>query len=80
MPKGGSPYFAFVKVKRAEVVAQYPSLKAAEISKKLGQLWKALSDKEKAEYKEETAKTKSEGSPKKGCGCGSRCKGKKGDD
>jgi hypothetical protein len=53
---GGSSYFAFVKVKRPEVVAKYPNLKVTEISKKLGELWKTLSEAEKQTYKELAAK------------------------
>jgi hypothetical protein len=74
--KGGN-FMAFLKVKRPDVVAKYPSLKPTEISKKVGELWRALSDAEKAEYKA-SPKSKADGGSKKGCGCGSRSKKSKG--
>jgi hypothetical protein len=45
---GGSSYFAFQKEKRPEIVAKYPNLKVTEIAKKIGELWKNLSESEKA--------------------------------
>lgn len=55
MTEGGkrklNPYMKFVKAKRAEVVKQYPKLKVTEIAKKLGEMWRAMSDKDKAKYK-----------------------------
>jgi hypothetical protein len=44
-------YMKFVKAKRSEVVKANPNLKATEIAKKLGSVWRALDDNEKAKYK-----------------------------
>lgn len=46
-----SGYMKFVKAKRAEVVKAHPSLKVTEVGKKLGEMWRGLSDAEKAKYK-----------------------------
>ena len=46
-----NPYFAFCKEKRHEIIATNPELKFREISKKLGEEWRKLSDKEKARYR-----------------------------
>ncbi len=46
-----NPYFTFCKEKRHEIIATNPELKFREISKKLGEAWRKLSDKEKARYR-----------------------------
>ena len=45
-----TPYFIFANEKRAEVKSQNPDIKITEISKKLGEMWKNLSDDEKRIY------------------------------
>lgn len=44
-------YMKFVKAKRAEVVKKFPNAKVTEIAKKMGEMWRALTDAEKAKYK-----------------------------
>lgn len=53
-----SSYLFFCDEKRGEVKQTNPEMKATEISQKLGELWKGLSDKKKAKYvkQAETAK------------------------
>jgi hypothetical protein len=68
-----------MKEKRPEVVAKYPNLKVTEIAKKIGELWKNLSDAEKQVYKDLAAKGGgSSGSTKKSSK--SKGKSKKGSD
>jgi hypothetical protein len=47
-----SSYFHFRREKLPEVKAQNPNIRITKISKKLGELWKALSDEEKRNYQE----------------------------
>jgi structure-specific recognition protein 1 len=77
---GGSSYFAFQKEKRPEVVAKYPNLKVTEVAKKLGELWKALSESEKQVYKELAAKSGGGSTKKKDAAKPKGKKGKKGSD
>jgi hypothetical protein len=46
-----SAYMKFVKAKRSKVAAAHPTLKLTEIAKKLGEMWRGLSDADKAKYK-----------------------------
>ena len=55
MPRGANAYMMFVKDKRASVVAAHPNLKITEVSKKLGELWRALSDNKKETYKKQAS-------------------------
>jgi hypothetical protein len=45
-----SPYIFFVKDMRKKVVAENPNFKATQIMSKLGELWRGLSDDDKAKY------------------------------
>ena len=49
--KKPTSYFLFMKETRPTVLKEHPELKVTEVSKKLGELWKALSDEEKEEWK-----------------------------
>ncbi len=49
-PKKVSPFFNYSKVKREEVAKSNPELKPKEISKKLGEMWKELSDDSKKQF------------------------------
>jgi hypothetical protein len=49
--KKPTSYFLFMKEMRPTILKDYPDLKVTEQSKKLGELWKALSDAEKEEWK-----------------------------
>ena len=53
-----SSYLFFCEDKRAEVKEDYPDLKATEITSKLGDLWKALSDSDKTKYIEQAEEAK----------------------
>jgi hypothetical protein len=44
-------YMKFVKAKRADVVKKFPKAPVTEIAKKLGAMWRAMSDAEKAKFK-----------------------------
>jgi high mobility group protein B3 len=46
-----SPYILFCSEKREEVKAEYPDMKPTEITRKLGEMWRALSEEEQTEYK-----------------------------
>lgn len=46
-----SSYIKFANSKRAEVKEAHPGLKVTEIAKKLGEMWRGLSDDEKKAYK-----------------------------
>lgn len=46
-----SSYINFANSKRAEVKEAHPGLKVTEIAKKLGEMWRGLSDEEKKSYK-----------------------------
>jgi len=56
MPRGANAYMMFVKEKRAGVVASLKTNDISTIGKKLGEMWRALSEKEKLHYKELAAK------------------------
>lgn len=43
-------YMTFANEKRKEVMKAHPHMKITEIGKKLGEMWRALSDDEKAKY------------------------------
>ena len=45
-----SAYFFFMNDQRPKVVKSNPDLKVTEVGKKLGELWRAMSDSEKAPY------------------------------
>lgn len=45
-----NPYMKFVQKHRALVIQQNPKLKFAEVGKKLGEMWRQLSDAEKQKY------------------------------
>ena len=45
-----SAYFFFMNDHRPKVVKSNPDLKVTEVGKKLGELWRAMSDSEKAPY------------------------------
>jgi len=54
--KGGSKkkltgFMLFSKENREKVKAENPDITFGQIGKKLGEMWRALSDEEKAEYK-----------------------------
>ena len=49
--KKTTSYFLFMKEKRPAVLEEYPNLKVTEISKKIGEMWKGLTDAEKEEWK-----------------------------
>merc|ERR1711861_7520 len=51
-----TPFFLFSQEKREEVSKANPEMKLAQIGKKMGELWRGLSDEEKAPYKERTQK------------------------
>ena len=54
--KNVSSYFHFSAEKRAEVTAT--GLKGKEVTTKLGEMWKELSEEDKAKYEELAAKDK----------------------
>lgn len=45
-----NPYMKFVQKNRAQVIQQHPKLKFTEVGKKLGEMWRQLSDVEKQKY------------------------------
>ena len=45
-----SAYFFFMNDQRAKVVKANPDMKVTEVGKKLGELWRAMSDSEKVPY------------------------------
>jgi hypothetical protein len=45
-------FFHFQAEKREEVKAEYPGIKAKDVAKRIGDMWKALDEDEKAPYKE----------------------------
>ncbi|KAI8915431.1 nucleosome binding protein, partial [Powellomyces hirtus] len=52
-PKRGlSAYLFFSNDKRSDVLAENPGMAVPEVSKKLGELWKAISAEDKAKYEE----------------------------
>lgn len=50
-----SSYLAFAMVTRKVIIAEDPTLKLGEVSKKCGELWKKLSDDERAEWKKKAS-------------------------
>ena len=63
MPK--SAYNFYVAEVRAKVKEENPDMKFGDISKKVGEMWKALSEEEKKPYQEMADKNKEEGGEKK---------------
>ena len=60
-PKGvASSFLLFSNAKRSEVRELFPDLKNTEITKKLGVMWKELSDEDKKEYVEENKTLKAQ--------------------
>merc|ERR1719456_263890 len=58
--KALSAYFMFLADKRETMKAEYPTLKITELGKKAGELWKALTEEEKAVYKQKSKDAKVE--------------------
>lgn len=50
-----SSYLAFAMVSRKQIIAEDPSLKLGDVSKKCGELWKKLTDEERAEWKKKAS-------------------------
>eukprot|EP00429_Kryptoperidinium_foliaceum_P090675 CAMPEP_0176188666 /NCGR_PEP_ID=MMETSP0121_2-20121125/3033_1 /TAXON_ID=160619 /ORGANISM="Kryptoperidinium foliaceum, Strain CCMP 1326" /LENGTH=74 /DNA_ID=CAMNT_0017527249 /DNA_START=59 /DNA_END=283 /DNA_ORIENTATION=+ len=50
-----SGFMLFSKENRAKVKAENPDITFGQTGKKLGEMWRALSDKEKEEYKSKKA-------------------------
>lgn len=50
-PKPLCSYMLFVKTVRPRVAAENPTLKCTELGKKMGEMWRALSEEEKKAYK-----------------------------
>ena len=63
------PYMFFAKEKRPSVIqGEGANLKITEVAKKIGEMWRALSDAQKQEYKERAAsaaKSAAKSAPKK---------------
>lgn len=59
-PKRKNPYIIFSSEKRAGVKEANPEMKPKDIVKELSAMWKALSDEEKAPYKEQAMEASSE--------------------
>ena len=60
-PKGAtSAYFCFVNANRANIIKEHSldSSKVAEVAKKVGELWNALTEAQKKPYADEAAKDK----------------------
>ncbi|EAY01387.1 HMG box family protein [Trichomonas vaginalis G3] len=53
-----SPYICFCKEKRPQVKADNPGIAFGDIAKKLGEMWKNLSEEEKKPYVEMAEKEK----------------------
>jgi len=53
-----SGYFIFVGEKRASYVAEHPGEKMIDVSKAMGQLWKELSDEDKAPFQKQAEEAK----------------------
>ena len=49
-PRKANPYICFVKEQRPGLVKSQPQLQPKEIMKKIGEMWRCLSDAEKAKY------------------------------
>ncbi|KAJ3161063.1 FACT complex subunit [Geranomyces michiganensis] len=50
--RGQTSFLYFSKDKRSEILAEFPGLALPEVSKKLGEAWKAVSPEEKAKYED----------------------------
>ncbi|KAJ3167292.1 FACT complex subunit [Geranomyces variabilis] len=50
--RGQTSFLYFSKDKRSEILTEFPGLALPEVSKKLGEAWKAVSPEEKAKYEE----------------------------
>tara|TARA_B100000674_G_C37879030_1_gene933385 strand:+ start:1044 stop:1472 length:429 start_codon:yes stop_codon:yes gene_type:complete len=50
--KAKTSYMFFTNEKRKDVQDKYPELKMGDISKKLGELWKEISEEDKEKYRE----------------------------
>ena len=50
-----SSYLAFAMVTRKVIIAEDPTLKLGDVSKKCGEMWKKLSDEERAEWKKKAS-------------------------
>jgi hypothetical protein len=46
-----NPYMKFVQKQRQQVIQQNPKLKFTEVGKKLGEMWRQMSDAEKQKYR-----------------------------
>lgn len=58
-PKRGlSAYMFFCTEKRPEIMKKYPDMKFGEVGKKLGEMWKNLSDAKKEPFKQKAIKDK----------------------
>merc|ERR1712146_520139 len=53
-----TPFFIFSQEKRSEVVKAHPEMKLAQIGKKMGEMWQALSQEEKDTYIAQQKKAK----------------------
>jgi len=51
-PRKLNAFMLFAKEKRESVKKNHPTAKVTEIAKKLGELWRALSNSEKQKYKQ----------------------------
>ncbi|EAX98410.1 HMG box family protein [Trichomonas vaginalis G3] len=69
-----SPYIIFSKEKRPQVKAENPGISFGDIAKKLGEMWKNMSEEEKKPYieKAEAEKAEHKDDPKE-----KKCKSKK---
>eukprot|EP00808_Paulinella_micropora_P032098 g21751.t1 len=63
-PKTPNPYMNFAKFIRPTIMEESPDMKMTDVSKEIGKRWNALSDKEKAKYKEAAASSSSKSSSK----------------
>ena len=51
-PRKCNPYICFVKEQRPGLVKAQPALQPKEIMKKIGEMWRCLSDAEKEKYQQ----------------------------
>lgn len=49
-PRKCNPYICFVKEQRPGIVKAQPSLQPKEVMKKIGEMWRMLTEDEKAKY------------------------------
>lgn len=54
-PRGPSSFMIFSKEKRPEVVAANPGMATTDVARKLGEMWRGLSEAQKQSYKEKAA-------------------------